>query len=88
MWVTLMKECGAGVTLVTWIRFESLVVPATVMIVAGAAVSFDAGSLMASLLWMVVVDHYRRDTARSHSRTHSQPWPHMARFSANSSWDQ
>ena len=45
-----------GVTLVTLDSILSpLVVPATVMIVAGAAVSFDAGSLMVSLLWMVVV---------------------------------
>ncbi|MFY9307343.1 MAG: bile acid:sodium symporter family protein [Bacillota bacterium] len=57
MWVTLMKgNVALGVTLVTLDSILSpLVVPATVMIVAGAAVSFDAGSLMVSLLWMVVV---------------------------------
>lgn len=57
MWVTLMKgNIALGVTLITLDSVLSpLVVPLTVMVMAGATVSFDASSLMTSLLWMVVV---------------------------------
>jgi len=57
MWVILMNgNVALGLTLVTLDSILSpLIVPLTVMILAGKTVSFDASSLMISLLWMVVV---------------------------------
>lgn len=57
MWVTLMKgNVALGLTLITLDSVLSpLIVPATVMLLAGEVVEFDASSLMASLVRMIVV---------------------------------
>lgn len=57
MWVTLMRgNVALGLTLITLDSVLSpLFVPVTVMLLAGTIVEFDASSLMASLVRMIVI---------------------------------